>query len=266
MTISLHSIRLQRFVPFFNGDDTGGGMAVPKALSVSEVAKLCNVGRTNVGYWIRSKKLRVYKVGRNYSVPADELIYFLKKDGRPIPDRLRKAHRPGILFRSFQNCWNYFEDSAHGRRCPDCAVFRNRLPICFTVRSGGAVACPKPCEDCRYYQETYLSRIRFVHQIEAPAAIYRQLHILGGNLHWARLIGVDDHQLLGMGVEKMLQPESLQAIISAARIWAQQEKPGMQEFELCFNQGPVAGQKVPILVYSLNEPAGSFLFIAAASG
>ena len=49
-----------------------------KSISVSEAAALCGVGRTTVGYWIRSKKLHAMRVGRNYSIPIDDLLFFLK--------------------------------------------------------------------------------------------------------------------------------------------------------------------------------------------
>ena len=38
-----------------------------KTLSVSKAATLCGVGRTTVGYWIRSKKINAARPGRNYN-------------------------------------------------------------------------------------------------------------------------------------------------------------------------------------------------------
>ena len=92
-------------------------MAIKKTLSVTEAAKLCGVGRTNVGYWIRSKKLRVNRVGRNYSIPVDELLFFLKKTGKEIPPELAELDRKGLFFRSYQRCWQYHEGTEHGEQC-----------------------------------------------------------------------------------------------------------------------------------------------------
>ena len=71
-----------------------------KALSVSQAAVLCSVGRTTVGYWIRSKKLRANRVGRNYSIPVQDLLVFLKSTGQQIPPALQDENLKGPIFKS----------------------------------------------------------------------------------------------------------------------------------------------------------------------
>ena len=56
-----------------------------KTLSVSQAAALCGVGRTTVGYWIRSKKLQAHRVVRNYSILVEDLLFFLKSSGQKTP-------------------------------------------------------------------------------------------------------------------------------------------------------------------------------------
>jgi excisionase family DNA binding protein len=68
-----------------------------KTLPVSQAAALCGVGRTTVGYWIRSKKLRANRVGRNYSIPVQDLLYFLKSSGQKIPSELHDENLKGKL-------------------------------------------------------------------------------------------------------------------------------------------------------------------------
>ena len=41
-------------------------------LSVSQVASLCGVGHSTVGYWVRGNKLGARRVGNQYSIPVEE--------------------------------------------------------------------------------------------------------------------------------------------------------------------------------------------------
>jgi excisionase family DNA binding protein len=241
-------------------------MTIKKTLSVTEAAKLCGVGRTNVGYWIRSKKLRVNRVGRNYSIPIDELLFFLKKTGKKIPPELAELDRKGLFFRSYQHCWQFHEGTDHGEQCKDCVAFRNQLSFCFTANKSGSLGCPISCEECRYYIETFRSRIQFIHQIEAPAAVYRDLYFWGGNSRWARLCGVPESDLVGMGVEQIIHPDSLEKVISTAKRWALNDSSLPGEFSLFFKKGKSGKREVFLSVYPLNEPAGTFLLMGGNDG
>ena len=88
-----------------------------KTLSVSQAAALCGVGRTTVGYWIRSKKLRANRVGRNYSIPVQDLLFFLKSTGQEIPSKLQDENLKGPIFKSFQHCWEYWQGRDSLRNC-----------------------------------------------------------------------------------------------------------------------------------------------------
>ena len=146
-----------------------------KTLSVSQAASLCGVGRTTVGYWIRSKKLHANRVGRNYSILVDDLLFFLKNSDQKIPSELLRENSNGFIFKSFQNCWQHFHGSEHGHSCHKCITFRNQLQDCFTVKDSGMLEC-SDCLACRYYIETYSPRIQFVHQF-GDGFGYRQTFI-----------------------------------------------------------------------------------------
>ena len=66
-----------------------------KSLSVTQAAALCGVGRTTVGYWIRSNRLPASRKGKKYEIPVQDLLYFLRAGGHKIPVQLEKANLNG---------------------------------------------------------------------------------------------------------------------------------------------------------------------------
>jgi excisionase family DNA binding protein len=50
-----------------------------KYYTTTEVAKMMRVSRVAVFYWIREKRLKAYKFGRNYRIPVDEFEKFKEK-------------------------------------------------------------------------------------------------------------------------------------------------------------------------------------------
>lgn len=237
-----------------------------KSISVTQAAVLCGVGRTTVGYWIRSRKLRANRVGRNYSIPVEELIFFLKATGAPVPSELADEEAAGPCFRSFQHCWQYHAGTLHGQRCGGCIVHKNRLETCFTARDGGGLACPEAsCAECQYYQETYLARIQFIQQIDLPAAVYRGLYFWGGNRHWAALCGRSETELIGLGIEHVFHSESLQAVISDAKKRDLGDPNVPKRFQVFIRNPESEKIRVRLGAYPLNEPEGTFLLLAEAN-
>src|SRR5210317_2390825 len=159
---------------------------LPKTLSVARAAALCGVGRTTVGYWIRSKKLYARRLGRNYTIPVEDLLFFLQNSNQRVPSELYHEKSSGPIFKRFQNCWQYWQGSTRARRCDDCVAFKKKLHACFTAKDSGLLRCSK-CDQCRYYLETFYSRIQFIHQINMPAAVVKDFHLWGGNVHCAEL-------------------------------------------------------------------------------
>ena len=54
-------------------------------LSVEDIAKELNVPLDTVRFWIRSKRLKAYKPGKEYRVKREDLEEFLE-ESRTMPD------------------------------------------------------------------------------------------------------------------------------------------------------------------------------------
>jgi excisionase family DNA binding protein len=236
-------------------------MAKPqKSLSVSEAAALCGVGRTTVGYWIRSRKLHATRVRRNYKIPVEDLLFFLKTSGQEIPPALLVENCDGPIFKSFQNCWQYWNGSQHGLKCPDCIAFKNQLQACFTVKDSGLLGC-SDCSTCRYYMETYLHRIQFVHQIDLPAAVFKDLYLWGGNSLCAELCSVRQKDLVGMGIEKIVHADSLPKVIETIRRLALGEPEVKEDCSISIKNDRQSPREIRVSVNPLREPTMAFLVL-----
>ena len=233
---------------------------IKKSLSVSEAAALCEVGRTTVGYWIRSKKLHATRVGRNYTIPIEDLLFFLKSSGQEIPPELLERNSSGPIFKSYQNCWQYWNGSDHGLKCHSCIAFRNQLQACFTVKDSGLLGC-SDCSTCRYYLETFLHRIQFVHQIELPAAVFKDLYLWGGNSSCAELCSVQQKELVGMGIERIVHANSLPKVIQAIRKLALGEPEIKEDCIISIKNHGESPREIRLSVYLLSEPANAFLVL-----
>ena len=231
-----------------------------KTLSVSQAAALCGVGRTTVGYWIRSKKLYAHRVGRNYSILVEDLLFFLKNSNQKIPLELLRENSNGLIFKSFQNCWQYWHGSEHGRECHNCIAFKNQLQACFTVKDSGLPGCTE-CDTCRYYLETFSPRIQLIHQLALPAAVFKDLHLWGGNSLCADVCRVAQKDLVGMGIEKIVHASSLAKVIEKVRQMALGETTVGDKCSIYVNMGVEGRQKIHVWVYPLIEPAGTFLVL-----
>ena len=233
---------------------------IQKSISVSKAAAICGVGRTTVGYWIRSKKLHAQRVGRNYSIPVEDFLFFLKNRGQKIPAELLQYSSNRPIFKSFRNCWQHWRDGEHGRKCHECLVFKNKLHACFTVKDTGLLGCSE-CDSCRYYLETFFSRIQFVHQIDVPAAVFKDFYLWGGNSHCAKICGVETKDLVGMGIEKIVHPDSLAIIIEIVRKTGLGD-PGLAEnCRISIKNELGVRREIRVSVHPLREPSNTFLAI-----
>ena len=233
-----------------------------KVLSVARTAVLCGVGHSTVGYWIRSKKLCANRVGRNYSIPIEELLFFLKSTGQNIPEELADGKLLGPYFRTVQNCWQYWQGRSNGHDCKECTVFKNQLEVCFTAQASSSSSCSKTCFKCQYYLETYLLRIQFIHQINYPAAVYKGLHLWGGNRSWAKLCEVQESDLPGMSVERAVHHDSLAQVISNIRRRALGDLAIPRTYNIFLKNNKSGKLKVRVAVYPLSEPSGANLLLA----
>ena len=231
-------------------------------LSVSQVASLCGVGHSTVGYWVRTHRLRAHRVGKQYSIAVEELLLYLKSNGQKIPDKLVGVDSLSPGFRIFQNCWQYFKGVADGHDCNNCFVFKKRVKTCFTSRGTGPLECPTDCPDCKYYIDTYLPRIQFIHQISSPAAISKDFYLWGGNKPWTELCGVGERDLPGMGIEQIFHPNSLEMIIAGIKKRALGDSSVTRITNMFFKNDENAKVAVQIAFYGLNDPAEGLLILA----
>ena len=237
-------------------------MSIPlKTLSVSQAASLCGVGRTTVGYWIRSKKLQANRVGRNYSIPVQDLLYFLKSGGQNIPAELQGDNLKGPIFKSFQHCWEYWQGLDPLYNCEDCLAFKRQLEVCFTAKNSRESRCSKECEMCQYYVEIFLPRIHFVNQIDMPAAVVKDLFFWCGNTKWAQLCEVDKKDLVGMGIQRVVHQSSLESVISRAKARSLGDVEVPEKCSLNIKNRQSGKLAIDVGVYPLTEPEGAFLVL-----
>ena len=239
--------------------------SIQKSLSVAQAAALCGVGRTTVGYWIRSKKLRANRVGRNYSIPVQDLLYFLKSTGQKIPPELQAENMKGPIFKSFQHCWEYWQGRDPLLNCEACVAFKRRIEGCFTARNIKDSKCSKECDLCQYYVEIFLPKIHFVNQIDAPAAVIKDLYFWCGNSRWAQLCDVEKRALIGLGIEEVVHPSSLETMIARAKRRSLGDFDIPEKFELNL-KNRISG-KIAVFVgaYPLTEPEGAFLVLVESA-
>jgi len=233
---------------------------LPKTLSVSKAAALCGVGRTTVGYWIRSKKLYARRLGRNYTIPVEDLLFFLQNSNQRVPSELYYENSSRPIFRSFQNCWQHWHGNAHARNCGDCIAFKNQLHACFTVKDSGLLRCSE-CDQCRYYLETFYPRIQFIHQISMAAAVFKDFHLWGGNAHCAELCEIQPKDLVGMGIEKIVHASSLAKIIEAVKKMALGDLAFEKNCSISVNSSRGGRREIQLSVYPLREPDRTFLVL-----
>jgi excisionase family DNA binding protein len=231
-----------------------------KELSVTQAASLCGLGRTTVNYWIRTGKLHAVRKGRNYKIPVDELLFYLTSAGHKIPSEFEDNLLQGPFFKMLRPCWEYWKGSTHGQNCKECLVLKNKIHVCFTARESGNLSCPNQCNKCRYYLESYSPRIQFIHQIDAPAMIFKDLYLWGSNEKWNDLCGIAQKDIPGIGVEQAIHPESLEPLISVVKKKNLGDLKTPQSITIHLKNN--SKQPVNISIFSLNNPSGSFLVIA----
>ncbi len=230
-------------------------------LTVARVAALCGVNRNTVGLWIRSRKLYAERKGRNYSIAAPELVYFLKSTNRRIPVELAEVTTFAPHFRVIQKCWDYFQGDKHLNGCRDCAVYKNKLDICFTGKDSAITVCGGQCGDCRYFQETFLPRIQLVHQIDIPAAVYKDFYLWCGNKQWARVVGQVEKDLIGLGIENVFHQDSLGVVMASFKKRALGDPAVPRTDNVFIMDSRCKKIAMAISVYPLVEPAGAWLLL-----
>lgn len=188
-----------------------------KTLTVSRAAQMCGVGRTTVGYWIRSGKLSARRQRRNYAIAVDDLLYFLKNSGHQIPESLVPQGTGGPIFGRYRKCWEYRKERGEIVSCENCIVAVKKIPDCFTLSSNQIPRHRDMCHRCDYYQDLVAIRIQFIHQLEVPAVVFKNFSIWGGNHLFSNLCGLSPEKLVGVGIERLVHPDSLAEVIAGLK-------------------------------------------------
>jgi excisionase family DNA binding protein len=231
-----------------------------KIVSVPEAATLLGITRSTVNHWINTKKLYAKRSGRNYSVPVKELLLFLKSTGRKIPSELAGDDSVPV-FKAYQHCWDYMKNSEHGNGCNGCVVYDNKMETCFTAKDSSRLHCSTRCNECAYYQNLYLPKIQFIHQIDFPAAVCKGLFLWGVNNRWAKICQVPQKDFPGTGIEHVIAHVSLEAMISDIKKIELGESV-QPENGVYLNTEPEGKLEAIVSFFPLNEPPGTFLMLA----
>lgn len=238
-------------------------MPIPKqrTFSVPEVATLCGVSRSTINNWVQSRRLHASRTGRNYAIAVSDLLLFLRTTGRPVPAAVLGNQGQQPVFRSYEPCWEYWRQAPHGRRCADCIVFRSRLETCFIAGKERQAQCRHTCGACAFWQEIYAPRAYFVHQLGKPAAMSKGLYLWAVNRRFADLCHAGSTEFLGRGIETVMHPESLPAVISAVR---KNELGSSLPAPITVRLGPSKGpsSRVSLSFFPLEDPEGCLLMLA----
>jgi excisionase family DNA binding protein len=241
-------------------------MKPSKTLSISQAAALCHIGRTTVGYWVRSRKLFARRIGRSFAIPVEDLVHFLRFTGQSVPPELNSGDGPGPVFRSFRSCWTYWQANENNHRCDHCLVCQRHVADCFSARDKGRSGCPDECHQCRYYQEMFLARFQFIYQIESPAAVFKDLSLWGGNALWSELCGLPEESLIGRGIETLIHPSCLAEVITQLKRLALAEKAGKIFGSVYFMTPKNEKRPVSCWIFPLRQPEGTHLILASPEG
>jgi len=230
--------------------------------SVKEVADGCGVGRSTVGYWIRSGKLRADRVGRDYVVPEQDLLCFLNISGKSVPAWLQGGLQGKPAFPSFRFCWEFrSEKGEKASECGGCMVKRKQTRACFAGCRHVVPGREIHCHRCRYYVEHVQPRIGLIHQFAAPAAVYEGLHIWGANERFREMTGFLEAEVPGLGIERLFHADSLERVISNIRLRALGNPDVPTHYEVFIKNVRKEKGRVNICVTPLEEPDGTFLIL-----
>jgi excisionase family DNA binding protein/PAS domain S-box-containing protein len=230
-------------------------------MSVTEVAEWCGVGRSTVGYWVRSGKLPAERVGRDYTIDTQDLLYYLNASGKPVPEWLRGVVHGLPSFAPFRLCWEFRACSEEEADCTVCPVYRKGLRTCFAARRHVVPGREIHCHRCAYYQDHIVPRIGFIHQIDSPVAVYEDLYLWGANSHFSEMTGFSTKELPGLDMERLFHRDSLADVIRNVKRRAMGDPDVPGRYEVFLRNREDGKTRAEICVHRLLEPAGTFLLL-----
>jgi hypothetical protein len=161
-----------------------------------------------------------------------------------------------------QPCCRSVQTEATGNHCIECPVYKRGVEPCFTYRAGSTTCSPDKCRDCAFYRNVIYPWIKFIHQLEMPAAVYKDLFLWGATSHFESLCELTKGQAIGYGSECLVHPDSMEMVISFAkgRSLGHQQIP--KHYESTFKTKENGLRNVSITIVPSIEPLGTFLVIA----
>ena len=102
----------------------------------------------------------------------------------------------------------------------------------------------------------------FIHQMQIPAAVTRELYLWSGNEAWADLCGRKVEQLIGAGVEELVHPESLKIVVNYSKRLQQGDAPNFFRNQVIFERNNGENIRAYLTMSPLKKPSGTWLAIA----
>lgn len=234
-----------------------------QTLSVLDVSAMCNVARSTVSYWITQKGLSAGRSGNKFMVAIEDLIIFLESMGRPVPENIVKL-LGGVFsypFKSYRNCWDYWQKDPHGEKCENCVAFKCQINECFTVRNN-RTECSTDCSKCQYFYEHYVQYTSFIQQMPMPVAVFKDMYVWSGNKAWADLCGTDIDWLIGVGIEEIIHPDSIRDFINYNKQIRQQDNSGLFKSTIFLENQKKQKINARLVIAPLKKPEGACFVIA----
>ena len=235
-----------------------------KTLSVMDIAEICGVGRSTVSYWIAKKSLPAHRSGKKHLVSVKDLAIFLKSERQSVPQSLLELVGGiySLPLRSFKKCWEYWANDLHGEKCQDCGVFNLQVDECFTARNNQGQQCQNDCHECKYFGEYYWPCVAFIHQIEKPATVFKELYLWSGNQALADICGVGVEKLIGAGIEDFIHPDSLRIVINYNKRRHKGDPSVPDRYQVFFTDKRGEKVRVNLSISPLKRPALTWLAVA----
>lgn len=166
-----------------------------KFFSTTEFAKICQISRFTASKWVREGKIKATSLGRNYKIPAGEVIRFLEDSHYPVPEELKAEYQDLNDLQKY--CWEYHSDekSSHLHNCDTCLIKQAKILNCFIVRIDDyqeKIKCPIDCSKCSYFLQKFADHFIIVKAFDEPAIICCNGSVLAANPAFLRIIGINN--------------------------------------------------------------------------
>ena len=222
---------------------------------------MCGVGRTTVGYWIRTGKLPAQRHRRNYAIAVADLRYFLKSNGQSIPAPLIPKSGNGPIYKRFQSCWEYHRAQGTHAGCEGCIVAQQQIADCFTLPSSQVPCRRGTCHGCNYFLDLVAARIQFVHQFDVPAAVFKHFSIWGGNRLFCEICDLSHPKGVGLGIERIVHPDSLADVIAGLKQLTLGKATFVNPCQVTLLNAQQVKMAVEMVVLPLNDPPETWLAV-----